>query len=69
MSDPELIDIQDIAPAEVAEVDPYQHREKIYTRNIEGFFSTTSSLHRLALTARLSAATLAQLGRPSGNIV
>jgi cytochrome c oxidase accessory protein FixG len=38
MSDPDLIDVQEIAPAEVAEMDPYQHREKIYTRKIEGFF-------------------------------
>ena len=38
MSDPELIDIEEIAPAEVAEVDLYQRREKIYTRKIEGFF-------------------------------
>ena len=38
MSDPDLIDLQEIAPAEVAEIDLYQRREKIYTRSIEGFF-------------------------------
>lgn len=38
MSDPELIDLEDVAPAEVAEIDLYQRREKIYTRKIEGFF-------------------------------
>lgn len=38
MADPDLIDLQDIAPAEVGEIDLYQHREKIYTRKIEGFF-------------------------------
>ncbi|MEP4484460.1 MAG: cytochrome c oxidase accessory protein CcoG [Halioglobus sp.] len=38
MSDPELIDIQEVAPAEVGEVDLYQRREKIYTRKIEGFY-------------------------------
>ncbi|GAB3277816.1 cytochrome c oxidase accessory protein CcoG [Parahaliea aestuarii] len=38
MSDPDLIDVQDVAPAEVGEMDLYQHREKIYTRRIEGFF-------------------------------
>ncbi|MCB1841768.1 MAG: cytochrome c oxidase accessory protein CcoG [Halioglobus sp.] len=38
MSDPELIDLQEVAPAEVAELDLYQRREKIYTRKIEGFF-------------------------------
>ena len=30
--------IEGIAPAEVSELDLYQHREKIYTRKIEGFF-------------------------------
>ncbi|MFK8041264.1 cytochrome c oxidase accessory protein CcoG [Congregibacter sp.] len=38
MSDPDLIDVQEIAPAEVAELDLYQKREKIYTRKIEGFY-------------------------------
>jgi cytochrome c oxidase accessory protein FixG len=38
MSDPDLIDIQEIVPAEVAELDLYQKREKIYTRKIEGFY-------------------------------
>ncbi len=38
MSDPELIDIQEVAPAEVGELDLYQKREKIYTRKIEGFY-------------------------------
>jgi cytochrome c oxidase accessory protein FixG len=38
MSDPELIDVQEVAPAEVGEVDLYQRREKIYTRKIEGFY-------------------------------
>ena len=38
MTDPDLIDVQELAPAEVAEVDLYQRREKIYTRKIEGFF-------------------------------
>jgi len=38
MSDNNLIDVQELAPAEVAEIDLYQRREKIYTRKIEGFF-------------------------------
>lgn len=38
MSDPDLIDIQEVVPAEVAELDLYQKREKIYTRKIEGFY-------------------------------
>ncbi len=38
MSDTDLIDIQEVAPAEVAELDLYQKREKIYTRKIEGFY-------------------------------
>ena len=38
MSDQDLIDLQDVAPAEVAELDLYQRREKIYTRKIEGYF-------------------------------
>jgi cytochrome c oxidase accessory protein FixG len=38
MSDQDRIDLQDVAPAEVAELDLYQRREKIYTRKIEGYF-------------------------------
>ncbi len=38
MADNDLIDLKDVAPAEVAELDLYQRREKIYTRKIEGFF-------------------------------
>jgi len=38
MAEPELINVQEAAPAEVAELDLYQKREKIYTRKIEGFF-------------------------------
>ena len=38
MSEQDLIDLQEVAPAEVGEIDLYQHREKIYTRKIEGFF-------------------------------
>ena len=38
MSDKDLIDLQEIAPAEVAEIDLYQRREKIYTRKIEGLY-------------------------------
>jgi cytochrome c oxidase accessory protein FixG len=38
MTDPSQIDLQEIAPAEVGEIDLYQRREKIYTRKIEGFF-------------------------------
>lgn len=38
MSEPDPIDIEDVIPAEVAEIDLYQRREKIYTRKIEGFF-------------------------------
>jgi cytochrome c oxidase accessory protein FixG len=38
MPEPDLIDIEEVAPAEVAEIDLYQRREKIYTRKIEGFF-------------------------------
>ncbi len=38
MSDPDLIDVQEVAPNEVAEIDLYAHREKIYTRKIEGFY-------------------------------
>lgn len=35
---PELIPAQELLPAEVQEIDLYQRREKIYTRNIEGFY-------------------------------
>lgn len=38
MSNEELIPLEDLAPAEVSELDLYQKREKIYTRQIEGFF-------------------------------
>ena len=38
MSDKDLIDVQEVAPSEVAEIDLYEHREKIYTRKIEGFY-------------------------------
>lgn len=38
MADADLIDLEEVAPAEVAELDLYQKREKIYTRKIEGFF-------------------------------
>ncbi len=38
MSKHDLIDLQEVAPAEVGEIDLYQRREKIYTRKIEGFF-------------------------------
>jgi len=38
MSDKDLIDLQEIAPAEVSELDLYQRRERIYTRKVEGFF-------------------------------
>ncbi len=38
MADPELIKVEELAPAEVSELDLYQKREKIYTRKIEGFF-------------------------------
>jgi cytochrome c oxidase accessory protein FixG len=38
MSEQDLIDLREIAPAEVGEIDLYQRREKIYTRKIEGFF-------------------------------
>ncbi|TGD74557.1 cytochrome c oxidase accessory protein CcoG [Mangrovimicrobium sediminis] len=37
-TDEELIDLQEVAPAEVGEVDLYQRRERIYTRKVEGFF-------------------------------
>ncbi len=38
MKDNDLIDVQEIAPSEVGEIDLYQHREKIYTRKMEGFY-------------------------------
>jgi cytochrome c oxidase accessory protein FixG len=38
MSDNDLIDLREVAPAEVGEIDLYQRREKIYTRKIEGFY-------------------------------
>ena len=38
MSDQDLIDLQEVAPAEAGEIDLYQRREKIYTRKIEGYF-------------------------------
>jgi cytochrome c oxidase accessory protein FixG len=38
MKDNDLIDVQEIAPAEVGEIDLYQRREKIYTRKMEGFY-------------------------------
>lgn len=38
MSKPDLIEVEELAPAEVAELDLYEKREKIYTRKIEGFF-------------------------------
>ncbi len=37
-NDKDLIDLQEVAPAEVAEVDLYQRRERIYTRKVEGFY-------------------------------
>jgi cytochrome c oxidase accessory protein FixG len=38
VSDENLIPVEELAPAEVAELDLYQKREKIYTRKIEGFY-------------------------------
>ncbi len=38
MSKDDLIEVEQLAPAEVAELDLYEKREKIYTRKIEGFF-------------------------------
>ncbi len=38
MSDKDLIDLREIVPAEVGEIDLYQRREKIYTRKMDGFF-------------------------------
>ncbi len=37
-SNPEQIDLQEVAPAEVGEIDLYQRRERIYTRKVEGYF-------------------------------
>ncbi|MFV8816260.1 cytochrome c oxidase accessory protein CcoG [Haliea sp. E17] len=37
-NDPEQIDLQEIAPAEVGEIDLYQRRERIYTRKVEGYY-------------------------------
>ncbi len=38
-NEPERISaVNEYAPKEVAELDLYQKREKIYTRSIEGFF-------------------------------
>ena len=37
MTEQDRIDLQEIVPAEVAELDLYSRREKIYTRKIEGF--------------------------------
>lgn len=38
MSTEDKIDIADMIPAEVAEIDLYQRRERIYTRKMQGFF-------------------------------
>jgi cytochrome c oxidase accessory protein FixG len=38
MSDKDLIDLQEVAPAEVGEMDLYQKRERIYTRKVQGFY-------------------------------
>ena len=38
MSKKDLIDVHEVAPSEVGAIDLYHHREKIYTRKIEGFF-------------------------------
>lgn len=38
MSDQDLIDLKEVAPAEVGELDLYERRERIYTRTVEGFF-------------------------------
>ncbi|MEP5766597.1 MAG: cytochrome c oxidase accessory protein CcoG [Halieaceae bacterium] len=38
MTEQDLIEVKELAPAEVAELDLYEKREKIYTRKIEGFF-------------------------------
>jgi cytochrome c oxidase accessory protein FixG len=38
MTEKDLIEVQELAPAEVGELDLYEKREKIYTRKIEGYF-------------------------------
>lgn len=38
MNEPKKIPVEQLAPTEVGELDLYQRREKIYTRNIEGFY-------------------------------
>ena len=38
MAEQDLIEVEELAPAEVAELDLYEKREKIYTRKIEGFY-------------------------------
>jgi cytochrome c oxidase accessory protein FixG len=38
MSDQDYIDLQEVAPAEVGEIDLYKRRERIYTRKVEGFY-------------------------------
>lgn len=38
MNQQDLIEVEQLAPAEVAELDLYEKREKIYTRKIEGYF-------------------------------
>jgi cytochrome c oxidase accessory protein FixG len=38
MNREDLIEVEELAPAEVAEIDLYEKREKIYTRKIEGFY-------------------------------
>ena len=38
MAEEDRIEAIELAPAEVAELDLYEKREKIYTRKIEGFF-------------------------------
>ncbi|MEX1669352.1 cytochrome c oxidase accessory protein CcoG [Zhongshania guokunii] len=42
--DPDRIPVEEFVPAEVAELDLYQKREKIYTRKIEGFFQRIRTL-------------------------
>ena len=53
--DSDRIPLEEIAPAEIGELDLYQKREKIYTREIEGFYQrlrlyTGWPLHILGLT-------------------
>lgn len=38
MNEPSKIPLEQLAPAEIGELDLYQRREKIYTRKIEGFY-------------------------------